>query len=259
MDKVSGQALREKVSELARINGIARKLDNIGVSLGEIPSSDEEMKRDWCSAIGTILRWVLTGPRPFAFFEESCFDLLAQAWLDDVKEATAYHVWEVARSKDGIWCADETRASHYFMACDEVNKWLLGSKHKADWKREGRIVERYIDTRFLEDGKLRTDGDEVTTQVDRKAKRFARLSGSGTWIGDGRQIAREYVVSFYENIIPAIEGRVGALRDVVKALSYGTEAGKNSLLVNGFEAALAIKFLPCSGLSALELDGAHVL
>lgn len=250
--------MEQQLSSLAERIAWLRRLDRIGVrDLDAIVRSPEEMMSDWVAAVGVRMRAVLLDTDSFSRYDESSLDHMALAWLDNVKECNGYHIWRSHWGAHDLWSSEAQKTDYYLKGCAQVHEWLVTDKYKQDHRTQFKVARGYIKSRFLDQARINPGKPNVVALVHRKARRMKERTGSS----DERSLksAQAYVESFYNNIIPAIEGEIGHyLEKVLNALRNDFGTGRQSVLVNVFEAALAIHFLDAAAICSVEKNGGPV-
>jgi hypothetical protein len=260
MATFSSGAFDTRVTQTALEFSRLRKVDLLvhPGTLDAIPSTQEEAERDWSAATAYWVRFLMVGPINFSLLDESCLDRLALSWLDDAKEFGSYCMWRERWHTRGVWSTDDAKRENYHDACAQIHDWLVSQENKRD-RREFDLVRRYIEQRLLDKGKVELGRPHVGVLIKRKAERMWQVTRDSyelrNWLP-----AKGYVQSFYENIIPAVDGKGDKyVENVLMALQDHHNTNRRSLLVNGLEAAVAIRFLDPITISSFErATGANV-
>jgi hypothetical protein len=212
------------------------------------PSSLEDEQRDLYQATVYYALDVLRGNKDLVRqFSKSSYCHLEYAWLDDVKQLSAYLNW----IESGGGSGENVSYNNYLKACNELNHMILNPTIKAI-SNDFSPVKEYLQSRYITimDGRSDCDCERVHTKelIRRKAQRIWESTGKR----DDRtiknwEIAQQFVNEYYTSIVPAIEKQDEAGRhcvhQVLNALQLGKQNGNRYHIANSFEAALIIYFL----------------
>ena len=206
--------------------------------LDKVPSSDEEMKRDWHNATVFMATNVLTATLRLSDLDVKCFPCIESVWLSECKETIAYFAWFEAREEVGVWCDPHVKQNHYFEACTKIRKLVV--EHRSKDRLENFVpIRDYICCNYLDEFR-RVNGEHsdelIHTKVNRLVSRATPQIAAIT--------AAEYTKKFYENIISAVEDSDReSCATVLHALQHGGTWAGFPDIINCFEAAVAISFL----------------
>ena len=215
-----------------------------------VPSTSEEMLNDLLEARAHVALTVLKGVIPFTQVAPDSYEHLEAAWLRRVKAILAYFYWRAGslRGPDGDF--DD--------AGSEIRSLLLGPRRSTaeDFDR----VESYLMDKYLAKTDLIAEPREATQKlIQAKAHRIWQTTGepnpSRNWFR-----ARLYVKLFYENIIGAVRSKdEKKTAKILEAFEFSKSSDNRFLVINAFEAAIAIEFLDKSVLGQLKNTPAHNL
>jgi hypothetical protein len=218
------------------------------------PSTWEEEEKDRQDARVLLASEVLDGRIDFARdIEPGSYGRLENCWLQDVKDSKAYLLW-LARGGT----VDEARSEGDYVGANvQIMAKLLDAATKAP-DAEFASVRDYLNQRYLTDGQLDLEKPETKPLIRNKATRLSQKRPGNR--DENRLRAVEYVVQFYENIIPAVgDNSPEHVRRVVEALEVQAWRERADIVVNCFEMAIAIYFLNAATVrAALELPKAVV-
>ncbi len=231
------------IRENAHYHGIIRRAQNLHRDLGDIlqraeetgTDSEAQIAEDWHRATVYFACEVIDGRVDLIRqLSVDTYYRLESVWLKDVKEVKAYFIWR--RTKGAA-------EDNYDIACEQIRDRLLScAKGSADEFQETR---RYIEGRYLTNDGIRPDVNETARKVIAiKAKRVWESTG-GIYSNEANWISAErYTKMFYENIIPAVAMKnVDSAEMVLKAFGFSRSPENRYLIINAFEAAIAIYFL----------------
>jgi len=211
-------------------------------------STKEEMEKDWHNAEVSIASEILDGKINFAYkIDNNLYSYLEKIWLRDVKEFKAYLYW---KGKGAPYQNNEQMDADYFEACKKIRQKLIDSNIKAplDYFSE---VKDYLETNYLDvEGKI--DIEKADELIERKARRIWEVRKGIFEKEVNWYIAETYVRMFYENIIPAVM-KINqekefvptkcSIAQILKAFQFSKHPENRFLIINCFEAAIAIYFL----------------
>ncbi len=226
------------------INMVASIRGRMRVRLLGRESTEEEMRMDWRYSQAMFASEVLNGRVNFARrISHTSYPLLEREWLKYVKCLRAYFNWERRN-----WKIDQTAiSSDYDDACKHLRNMMVEKDIKASSSEFGE-ARAYIEKNFLtEKGKIARKRPSVMMAIARKAERIYGTTGSADNLRNW-SLAEEYIEMFYENIIPAVllqddEAKHEKVLSVLKAFQFSKNPERRLLVINCFEAALAIYFL----------------
>lgn len=230
--------LRLYVSQMATHQSRERKLHLLSdpAFLDSIPSSVEQMRGDWHNACEGLTLQLAEGDIPLALIASDAYYLLEGAWWKEVKQMSAYHRWKKA--------GNGTPERHYHDASKALRDRLFGGR-RADL-RDFENVRTYITGKYLDDdnGRLAEKTKaEARSLINNKAWRIWQTTGETRPIRNWFR-ARMYTAMFYENIIGAvIDNDAQKAVGVLRAFEYSKAPTNRYLIINGFEAVVAISFL----------------
>jgi hypothetical protein len=242
--------------ERARMHWRVRKLyallrrpdQSIEGLFGMLPSTDLEMVQDWITAALIFAMEVLAGEIHLTrTLRPRSYGNLEGEWLSDVKRTKAYLMWErcvLEQQRDRqAWSPDD----FYFEVCKQLRERLAPGKDKAE-PVDFAPIRDYLREHYLDAvDKLAPHREDSDRLLRAKAHQiFAAGAGQGAdadWYH-----ACAYARMFYDNIIPAVEAKSQEERAettllVLKAFQYSKAPENRYLIINCFEAAVAIYFL----------------
>ncbi len=161
---------------------------------------------------------------------------LETVWLWEVKCVKAYLIWEDRHGGVDPTC----KQKDYDNACEHIRN-LLKTQVKGTIS-EFQIPKSYLMTKYLRsDGKI--DEEKCKQLILDKIERIKQKTGE-TEEKTNRENAIDYLKKFYENIIPAVEeDNPDNVLAVLNAFKFSKAQEHRILVINSFEAALAIYFL----------------
>lgn len=225
----------ERFSELRRIKNIFWEHQYRLRHIKEISSSEQEMKLDWKNACVFVASKIFHGDGiNLSQIDSHSYSILEEVWLRDIKLLKAYYIWEHEDTGSRDW--------NYYNACNRIRQMLI-EKEKLSLNNFMKI-KNYIENNYLVDGRIsesRSAG--VKTLIARKAHRIWQTTGNNdhqeNWIE-----AKKYVTLFYDNIIPAVIDKNNKnLSSVFEAFRFSKSPENRYLIINSFEAAIAIYFI----------------
>jgi len=254
--------LSNRIDRVANIYSFYRRIEQMrsdtGLALGlydligrHIPYNDLEAKNDWYNANCHITSEILKGNIKFTeHIEPSSYHRLEETWLHDVKKFNAYLIWKKRADAGLEWLANDI--SDYFQVANEIRNKLTLSTIKASTK-DFKNIEIYLKTHYLtDDGNIDLTKSDVHRLISRKAERIwevtqGKFDKEVNWF-----LAETYVRMFYENIIFSVmkneQGNESvttccSLARILKAFQFSKHPDNRFLIINCFEAAIAIYFL----------------
>ena len=226
----------EHLSDLRKLKQIRGEFQYLINHLREIQSTREEMVMDWHDACVFLISNILSGKDiNFTSIEPRSYHRLEEIWLKEVKQLRAYFIWEMNDTG-----SDE---KNYLEACNEIRRRLTDRSIKASLK-DFMVVEDYLRYMYLDDmGKIDKNKPSARILIQEKAKRIWETTGNSNGKENWSR-AKLYVTMFYENIIPAVlENNKDNILMVLKAFQFSKAKENRFLIINCFEAAIAIYFL----------------
>jgi len=229
--------ISEQISEIRRIEHLLWEHKHRLKNLNQMPSTPQEMESDWCDAVAYLGLKVLEGVEvQLTQLEPESYFLLEEVWLNRIKQLKAYYFWK-----------NEDKGSpeaNYSSASDSIRDRLLFAP-RAELCAFAPI-EAYIAKRYLRDddcSKLDDKKASTNLMVAHKAQRiFATTHEPKDEVNWFR--ARLYISMFYENIIGAVkDNNREKTVAILKAFEFGKAADHRYLIINAFEAAIAVHFL----------------
>lgn len=204
-----------------------------------IPSSPEEMTRDWYDTGVIFASKVLEGEINFAQqLTYQSYWRLESAWLSDVKAAKAYFIWE--RRDDKL--VQTSHESDYSLACEDIRRMLVNPDIKAS-PEDFDEVRMYLIDRYLSQGAFDPRMPKADELIRAKAYRIWQTTGE-TDEPRNWENALSYCHLFYDNIGPAVtEADPERTLLALKAFQLSKAPENRYLIINSFEVALAIYFL----------------
>jgi len=225
-------AIRPLVVHLADLVSINRRTQHVLVT-----STAEEMLNDWLDALALFSLVVIDGKEiAFTQLEPADYALLEDAWLTRVKRLKAYFMWNADKGS--------RHSDNYTRASKEIREFLrVRPRARVDDfdKAQAYIKEKYLTS----DGSLDDKKPATHDLLKRKAERIWRMTGDGEQDSDPNWLrARLYAAMYYENIIGAVRtsDETKTLM-VLKAFEFSKSQANRYLVINAFEAAIAISFL----------------
>ncbi len=192
--------------------------------------------QDWFDAFLHLAASVIDGGIRLPDVGNESYGRLEEVWLKDAKQLKAYFVWKT-RDMDADWC--------YYEACREIRNRLLYRNFQAS-RADFERPRGYIESRYLSaDGKSLDEGKKACRDLlQAKAYRIWEVTGKVHGAEYNWECARRYVIAFYENIVPAVtDDDPERVRSVIEAFRYSKDPVNRFLVINCFEAALAVYFL----------------
>ncbi len=199
-----------------------------------ILSTTEEMEMDWQEARSYFALNVLKRVIIFTHLSPNSYVHLEKTWLRKVKEILAYFYWK-AGSRNGT-------EKDFFEAAREIRSWMLEREQSnlEDFhKIKAYLLERYLtEDYFLDETK-----PHAYKLIAIKAKRIWEMTGESNSERNWHK-ALLYVKLFYENIIGAVldSDKVKTTK-ILEAFEFSKAPENKFIIINAFEAALAIEFL----------------
>jgi hypothetical protein len=224
-----------------------------------IRSSYAEITEDWLGAALIFALKVLEGEIHLTRrLQPASYWRLEDIWLSEVKRTKAFLNWErnliqkLPESRQ--WSPDD----YYFEACRRLRKRLADEEHKAR-AADFALVREYIRDRYLDnDGNFSPGTDKSEKLLRAKAQQIFEVTG-GQGAGADWHHACTYSRMFYENIITAVEAKdEESTLVVLKAFQYSKAPEHRYLIINCFEAAVALYFLDAEIIRGLWEAAKHV-
>ena len=253
---ISPQFLNISVMEMARAASRYRKIEKRWGHADAldylIPSTANEMLNDLLDARSNLALNILKGVIPFAQLHPESYVHLEAAWLRRVKAILAYCYWRAGSLKGPD--------ADYFDASAEIRSWLL--KRERSKLQDFDRVENYLTENYLTKSGL-LDEKKAEKLIIAKARRIWETTGEQdpekNWFR-----ARLYIKLFYENIVGAVRskdektGREKTAK-ILEAFEFSKSPLNRFLIINAFEAVLAIEFLDKQVIEHLKNSPAHNL
>ena len=204
------------------------------------PSAAFDPDRDWHDAEIYLAADVLEGKIRFdTALESPSYWRLENIWLNEVVRLRAYHIWETRGRPMGMG-GDK---ADYFEECQRCIQLLVTPGLKAPLDRF-QETKTYLLTRYLQTGTLDIRHGMANSLFQTK---MSRLS-SHAQDADGNSLPNhvaEYLHGYYDNIVAAVENIcTAATQNVLNSLHRSQEHDSQCSIMNCFEAAIAIYFLP---------------
>lgn len=228
--------------DLSDLRKLERLVHDLRGYLRSIPSNKEEMENDWFNACTFCVSKILHGdvnlvndiePEAYRLLEEKCFH--------EAKELKAYYIGEGRKSAGH----QQDSKLDYYTACEEIRELLVNENLKASLNDFIRF-EKYLETHYLTNGQIDEDKPAVRELIEAKASRIRKTNREDNE-AETRRRAKAYIKMFYENIIPAVMKKdFEKTLTVLKAFQFCRVPKNCYLIINSFEAALAIYFLDSS-------------
>ena len=213
-----------------------QKLDHLKTS----SSSPEEMLQDWVEGAAFVsLRIIENDGIRITDLNPESFRYLEESWLKDVKQLKAYYLWKTDRIDD--------QEQNYAKASQTIRDLLVNGSQSP--VKEFQKIKDYLETRYLEPKTRRLDDSKswINMMIARKAERIWQMAlasrdpvdSNANWFR-----ARLYVSLYYENIIGAVvDSDKEKTLNILRAFQFSKSPRNRYLIINAFEAAIAIAFL----------------
>lgn len=226
--------IAEKVSAFKKINYLKEQLEFYIKNPNLYPDSQEQRDTNWHEACCLLILKIFDiDAINFSQIPPSSFPIFESIWLKELKKLKSYYMWEESENQD--------QDKNYFLACEEIRQVLY---KKSNYPiNDFDIVEKYIDSNYLTDGKI--DEKKVATNIliSNKASRIHTTTLNESTEENWHR-AKLYVQLFYNNIIPAVKQKdKECIVNVLKALQFSKSQENRYLIINTFEAATVIFFL----------------
>ncbi len=210
-------------------------------------SSPEEDTEDWIHGERIFALEVLEGNVHLRRLDPGSYHRLEMQWLSEVKRTKAYLLWEPDEGSPVPRHTDD----YYFAACEGFRNVLVSRELKAAAERFGPF-EKYLKTHYLDAaGKLDLGRQGSQAMLTRKAYRIYEVTGEAN-PDSNWQHACAYARMFYDNILKAVkEHDPESTRTVLEAFQYSRAAEHRYLIINCFEAAIAVYFLDSDVIKSL--------
>ena len=163
---------------------------------------------------------------------------LEDVWLEDVKLLRAYFLWE----QRGRGYDDERKRDDYYTACKVLRRMMVNIGIKAQ-VGEFTGVKKYVEDRYLTDGRFLSSKPDAFNLIAKKAQRIAQVTGEQdnfkNWCN-----AETYATLFYENVIPAIlDDDNDRVLMVLKAFQFSRTEQHHFWVINALEVAIFTYFV----------------
>lgn len=237
--------LSERVSEIARLVRYFRVLGEVESRL--VLSNEHEKNADWFHAKIYVAGEILSGDRGRVNrLTRGSFEELETVWLREVIQLKAYLIWE---KKGGEYERPEEFSKGDFLdACEFYRRRLADQDIKQGPENFGNVRE-YLERKYLDATGKRLREDKATELISSKARQY--------WIVKGQKEedaaeekernwheAEQYVMSFYENVIPAvIKPDAQSIEGIRDAIKWSEGAESRLSIMNALEAAICIYFV----------------
>ena len=239
----------------SRVKSLARVVYSYRVRKGNVYSDDQEL--DWHRAEVFLANDILDGTIDMARRVSSIsYWRLEKIWMDEVLELAAYLDWEA----DGAITLDPKTESYYLNAWKNFRQRIMSPSLKASTTEFGE-VKRYLEehyisavsaTKYVLDYGKNPANDIVRIKSNKVYYEVATWDTDRHWNNEKCWLdAERYTKLYYENIIPAvIEADETAADAVFQAFDYSLKGAHR--IINTFEMAIAIYFLPIKALARLR-------
>lgn len=222
------------ISNIRKVESISEWFKQVMHESSKLPSSLKDMESDWNIARAFIgSKVIFDDGLHFIDLSSDCYTILERTWLHDIKKLRAYFLWQEGNNS--------SETVNFTTVCDKIN--LLLSKREAIPLSSFEETRDYIKNRYLtRNGTLDKTKVDVIKEIHVKAFRIweytRETNETKNWL-----IAESYFKKFYENIIPAIDGK--SAEHIENLLNcFRNENGSDPFgIVNCFEALLVISFL----------------
>jgi energy-coupling factor transporter ATP-binding protein EcfA2 len=230
--------MRYLIDERAQVLSRTRKLGLVsgGIEslLGRIPSSTEEMERDWQNANLALISDIFEGRIRFTRIRSVWFRRLEEQWLDEFKIYKAHSIWE---SEKGSMDPE----LNYYRACEYIRKLLVQRETKA-FPGAFKEVRAYIESNYLTGGKIDKGKAGTKKLLDQKIIHYTEKFVDDCPLASKN--SEMFSEMFYQNIISAIvDNDYEKTLLVLKAFQHSQWPETYYPPINCFEACLAIYFL----------------
>ena len=236
----------EKLSLIRRIKRISQEHERLLERVREVPSNEDEMQKDWRDACAFVGLAVIDGTIPFTDVTPVSFPVLEEIWLSSVNKARAYILWE-----QGGMGGEE---NDYFTAAQEIrNRFFDDPAASLD---SFKPVQDYIQENYLSETGLLDEAKSCVSMrlIAYKAQRLHNRTGEKNCDLNWHR-AKLYVRMFYENIVPAVvKGDLPATLAILKAFQFSKSPHSRYLIINAFEAAIAVTFLDKAAIQTILDD-----
>jgi hypothetical protein len=202
-------------------------------------STPEEDHEDWIHGERIFALEVLEGNIHLRRLDPRSYHRLEMQWLSEVKRTKAYLLWEPDEGSPALRHSDD----YYFAACEELREALVSQELKAAVERFGPF-EEYLVTHYLDAaGKLDPAKADTNAMLARKAYRIYDVTGEQNPETNWHH-ACVYAHMYYDNVLQAVNAHdPESTLGVLEAFQYSRAAGNRYLIINCFEAAIALYFL----------------
>lgn len=246
--KISKEYLEKEAYRLGEFRKERLIIENRSQIHQLIPSSLDEIKLDYYNACTYFSSKILEGKLdPTYQVPPELYECLEEVWLEEVKHLKAYENWQ-KEGANRIY-EESTTVNYYFQACQQITASLVAPYIKAPLSRFKEAKKYLKDNYLTEEGKL--DEDKSNKLIEIKSYRIwettKNWNHSENWLS-----AQQYVEDFYENIIPAV---VDSNPESITKVKNAIQAIKDPAhyhIINCFEVALVIYFLPSEVLQDVE-------
>lgn len=263
------QTAREQ--SLTRWRNIFMQEKSAWVSL--MPSTQEERDRDWRDAEILFASKVLEGDLHLTRqLGSGSYRRLEQQWLEEVKRAKAFFIWDNRLDK---LSGPSHHEQDYLDACGQIRAQLTRKDLKVR-AQDLEDVKISLTHRYLVDGTPGSTATSASDPVDSNTYRFDPQKADSfnllvskafrLWQTTGRSDSAKnwedaliYCEAFYGSILPAVQEKDPERKKehtlrVLQAFERGQAQEHRYQIVNCFEVALAIYFLDTDIVNTLWRD-----
>jgi Novel STAND NTPase 1 len=220
--------------------------------LGEMPWNQQKQNEDWHNAEIELAYEILENRSALTQIDPEGYRILARCWLEEIKRTKAYYIW---LDKSGKWTPEESESNYREGWTHIVRKLQKGTKFDA---AQFTGIRKYIEEQYLTGGKVDAAKPQAESLIRAKAHRVWEMTRDTDEKADEKkdwEAAVQYAEDFYENIARAVDGLDIEARNKVAEALQATDRRRH--LVNAFELAIAVSFLPTA--ADLQQEGKEPL
>ncbi|MBZ5504500.1 MAG: ATP-binding protein [Acidobacteriia bacterium] len=203
--------------------------------LAEMGVDQEKQNADWHNAEIELTYEILENRSALTQIDPKGYRILAKCWLEEMKRVKAYYIWLDNNRK---WTPEESEVNYREGWKHILRKLQEGPKFDA---AQFTGIRKYIEEQYLTGGKV--DTAKAESLIGEKAYHLWKMTGD-TNEQQNWDDAVQYAKDFYANITRAVEGRDIEARNKVAEALQATDRRRH--LVNAFELAIAVSFLPAA-------------
>jgi hypothetical protein len=217
----------------AYLDRIQEKLKRMYHYIINEQSTNEEVEADREQACTFIMLKIFDRKITFNNLDTDCLQYLELVWLDTIKLNLAYYIY--------LNNTTDTAIANYYRSCNTIRNWLLNNKLLPD---DFKIIQDYLVGRYVKENHI-LDNSFTKALISRKAARLCKITGN-TNDTENWTNAELFVKTFYENILPTVNGtpdKQECTKNILKVLSFIQPNAINTHIINGLEITIAIFFL----------------